>query len=67
MEMLCKLLGKRFREESITASVVDLIKGMEGGNAAHRAGALKLALSNEAAEVSEATKRWREICCLEFY
>ena len=47
MEMFCKLLGNRFREESITASVEDLIRGMEGGNAAHRTGALKLALRND--------------------
>lgn len=46
MKKLCELLGDRFREKSITASAVDPIRSMAGGNAAHRASALKLALRN---------------------
>lgn len=46
MKVLCELLGDKFREKGITASAVDLIRSMEGGNAAYRAGALKLALRN---------------------
>jgi len=46
MKMHCELLGGKFYEESTTASVVDFIKSMADGGAAHRAGALKLALRN---------------------
>ena len=46
MKMHCDLLGENFREESVTASAADAIKSMAGGNAAHRASALKLALRN---------------------
>ena len=46
MKMHCELLGGEFTEESTTASVEDVIKGMVGGRAVHRASALKLALRN---------------------
>lgn len=47
MEMHCELLASKFPEEGTTAGMVDLIKGMAGGKATHRAGALKLALRNK--------------------
>ena len=46
MKMQCELLGGISPVESTTASVTDFIKSMVGGKAAHRAGALKLALRN---------------------
>jgi len=46
MKVHCELLSDKCREKSTTASMVDLIKGMVGGKAAHRAGALKLTLRN---------------------
>lgn len=44
MEWLCELMGTKFYEKSATASATDLIKGMVGGGAAHRASALKSVL-----------------------
>lgn len=46
MKMHCGLLDEKFHEKSTTTSAADLIKSMAGGDAAHRAGALKLALRN---------------------
>ena len=46
MKVHCELLGGEFDEKSTTVSTTDVIKSMVGGNAAHRAGALKLALRN---------------------
>lgn len=39
-----KYLGIKFKAEGTTASVLELIKGMEGGNAMHRTDALKFGL-----------------------
>ena len=44
MKMHCELLRDKFTEESVTASVGELIKSMVGGKVAYRASALKLAL-----------------------
>ena len=44
MKMHGELLRGKFRGKSTTVSTTDFIKTMVGGNAAHRAGALKLAL-----------------------
>ena len=44
MKMGWKLLGGKFKTEKTTASALELIKGMEGGNAAHRANVLKFGL-----------------------
>ena len=44
MKLHCELLSDKFTEESVTASVGELIKSMVGGKVAYRAGALKLAL-----------------------
>ena len=46
MAMGWKHLGAELKTERTTTSVLDLIKGMEGGDAAHRAGALKFGLYN---------------------
>ena len=44
MAMGWKHLGAELKTERTTASILELIKSMEGGDAAHRAGALKLGL-----------------------
>jgi len=46
MAMGWKHLGAELKTERTTASVLDLIKGMERGDAVHRAGALKFGLYN---------------------
>ena len=44
MEMGWKHLSGKFKTEKTTASALELVKGMEGGNAAHRANVLKFGL-----------------------
>ena len=44
MEMGWKHLSSRLKTKKTMASALELIKGMEGGNAAHRANALEYGL-----------------------
>jgi len=63
MAMGWKHLGAELKTEKTTASTLELIKSMEGGDAEHRAGALKLGLYNTLQQRGPATSALAMLRC----
>lgn len=63
MAMEWKHLGAELKTERTTISVLELIKGMEGGDVAHRADALKLGLYNALRQKGPAKSTLAKLRC----
>jgi len=63
MEMGWKHLGAELKTDSTKTSVLEFIKGMEGGDAAHRADALKFGLYNALRQKSPAQSTLAMLRC----
>ena len=64
MTIECKHLSEELRTERTITSALELIKGMEGGDAAHRANALKLGLYNALRQKDPAKSTLAKLRCI---